>query len=281
MGRRTPQPHRPLIAAVLTVLTIALTASPVLAEHESCFFDPDLNALVCPGHDGGEPGEPGDDLGYYYTEWDFLGACTHLVEWLHFQRYKIYTDGVTPAELEDVCILPDPGSEGAWRAVAHAIAALADPVWSANPNGTTSSGLTGLETWLWYPNPTRVGPIRVIWTDPVTGITSAVEGRGWVGTLTWGVGEGEYAVSVGSFDAGASIGGTEAHPAAIHVYDTTSTAAGFGQGYPVSVTLLWVGETRIRPPGAPWFSWGPIGNTLTETATDLYEVVEVRSFLSG
>ncbi len=281
MGRFKPRSNQQLIVVTFLVVVLVLTlVTPASADHEECSYDPAVGALVCPGHEGGGPGDPGNDLGYYYTEWQFLGVCD-WTDSLQFRRYKIYTDGVTPAELEDVCVVPDPGSEGAWAGVAEAIAALADPVWLANPDGTTSSGLTGLETWLWYPNPTRVGPIGVIWTDPVTGIISAVEGRGWVRTLTWGVGEGENAVSAGSFDAAASIGGSEAQPAATHVYNTTSTAAGFSDGYPVSVTLLWIGETRIRPPGSPWFSWTPIGNTLTNTATDIYEVVEVRSSLSG
>ena len=60
-----------------------------------------------------------------------------------------------------------------------------------------------------------------------------------------------------------------------------STAAGHPDGYPVSVTLEWVGESRIRPPGAAWFTWTPIANTLTETGEDGYPVVEVRSALSG
>lgn len=279
MGRIQPRSYQRLIAtAILAAGVVFAMATPASASHEGCYFDPAVGALVCPGHEGGGPGDPGDDPDYYYTQWQFLGAC----DWtgaLHFRRYRIYTDGVTPTETQDICIELDPGIEAAWDA--DAIAALADPVWSANPDGTTSSGLTGLETWLWYQNPTRVGPIGVTWTDPVTGITSAVEGRCWVGTLTWGVGEGRYAVSAGSFGAGASIGGSEAQPVATHVYDTTSTAAGFGEGYPVSVTLLWVGETRIRPPGAPWFTWTQIGNTLTNTATDLYKVVEVRASLSG
>ncbi len=281
MGRFKSRAHqRLIITAILAIGLVFGLVTPALADHEECYYDPAVGALVCPGHDGGGPGDPGDDPGHYYTEWQFLGTCD-WADLLQFRRYMIYTDGVTPTETEDICINPNPGTDEVWDAVAEAIAALADPVWSANPDGTTSTGLTGLETWLWYQNPTQVGPIGVIWTDPVTGITSAVEGRGWVGTLTWGVGEGENAVSAGSFDAGASIGGSEAQPAATHVYNTTSTAAGFGEGYPVSVTLLWLGETRIRPPGTGWLSWTPIGNTLTDTATDLYEVVEVRSSLSG
>ncbi len=281
MGRIQPRSHQRLIAtAILAVGLAVVLAAPASANHEGCYFDPAVGALVCPGHEGGGPGDPGDEPDYYYTPWQYLGVCDWTIA-LEFRRYRIYTDGVTPTEVEYRCVDVTPGGEAAWDAVADAIAVLASPVWSSNPDGTTSSGLTGLETWLWYQNPTRVGPIGVTWTDPATGITSAVEGRGWIGTLTWGVGDDQYAVSAGSFGAGASIGGSEAQPAATHIYDTTSTAAGFSEGYPVSVTLLWIGDTRIRPPGGPWLTWTPIANTLTATATDLYEVVEVRSSLSG
>jgi len=264
----------------LAATLVVVFAGPVSADHLGCYFDPAVGALVCPGHEGGGPGEPPEEPDYYYTAWEFVGLCD-WTETLQFRRFKIYTDGETPTETEYVCTDPTPGKEAAWDAVEAAIAALVDPQWTANPDGAIAAGLTGLEAWLWYPNTTQVGPIGVQWTDPITGVTSAIEGRGWVGALTWNAAEAEYQVNAASFGAGGLIGGSEESPPARHRYHTASGEAGYSNGYPVSVTLLWVGETRIRPPGAPWFGWNPIPNTLTEVATDLYPVVEVRSRLSG
>lgn len=272
--------HTALGLTAVAAALVVLLAVPAYAEHLGCYFDPEVGALVCPGHDGGGGGEPPAEPEYYYTAWEYVGLCDWM-ETLQFRRFKIYTDGETPTETEYVCTDPTPGKQAAWDAVAAAIAVLADPEWVANPDGTTVSGLTGLETWLWYPNPTQVGPIGVVWTDPVTGVSSAIEGRGWVGTLTWNVGEAQYAVNAASFGAGRLVGGSEDAPPARHTYNTTSATAGHSTGYPVWVTLLWIGETRIRPPGAPWFGWNPIPNSLTEEAASAYPVVEVRSNLSG
>lgn len=283
-GIRPRTRHRLIALAIALTVPLLGLAAPAEAKHKECRYDPERGALICPGHSGGgdtSPRPPITQPRYYYTAWQFLGPCSWVEEWLHFRRYKIYTDGTTPSELEDVCIIPDEGGETAWAAVADAVADLTDPAWTANPDGVTASGLTGLETWVWYENPTQVGPIGVTWTDPILGITSAVEGRGWVGTLTWTVNDGEYEAHAGSFAAATDMGGTEGEPAATHLFDTTSAAAGHPDGYPVTVTLEWVGESRIRPPGAAWFTWTPIANTLTETAEDAYRVVEVRSALSG
>jgi hypothetical protein len=74
---------------------------------------------------------------------------------------------------------------------------------------------------------------------------------------------------------------TPGKPAARHVYNTTSTAAGYSTGYPVSLDLLWVGEYQVRVINGVWTGWIRFASTLSETVPDTYEVVEVRSRLSG
>ena len=77
------------------------------------------------------------------------------------------------------------------------------------------------------------------------------------------------------------MGGATDTPAAVHLYNVTSTDAGYETGYPVSVELYWVGEYRISLFAGVWTDWARFGSTLTEVFPDTYEVVEVRSSLSG
>jgi hypothetical protein len=49
----------------------------------------------------------------------------------------------------------------------------------------------------------------------------------------------------------------------------------------VSLDLLWVGEYQVAVVGGVWTDWTRFASTLNETVTDSYEVVEVRSVLSG
>ncbi|MFP4555005.1 MAG: hypothetical protein ACLFRT_14250, partial [Actinomycetota bacterium] len=76
--------------------------------------------------------------------------------------------------------------------MASAVRALPDPSWESDPDGDVGLGLTGLETWLWYSNPTQVGPIEAIWVEPVTGIEFGVRGRGWTESISWNTGEATY-----------------------------------------------------------------------------------------
>ena len=144
-----------------------------------------------------------------------------------------------------------------------------------------SKGLTGLATWLWYSNPPQVGPIDATWTDPVTGIVFGVRGRGWTESISWDTGEQRYDVFAATWDDAPLMGGSADAPAVTHVYNTTSADAGYGHGYPVSMELFWVGEYQVRVIAGVWTGWARFSSTLTETFPSTYEVVEVRSKLSG
>ena len=79
-------------------------------------------------------------------------------------------------------------------------------------------------------------------------------------------------------------GGTPEEPPVTHLYETTSADAGFSDGYPVSVDLLWVGEYRVGVTvagGTIWTDWALVASTLEEVFPAAYEVVEVRSDLVG
>ena len=76
------------------------------------------------------------------------------------------------------CIDLDDAATEIWAEVASAVADLPDPNWEANPDGHLSKGLTGLDTWLWYSNPSQVGPINATWTHPLTGLVFGVRGTG-------------------------------------------------------------------------------------------------------
>ena len=90
-----------------------------------------------------------------------------------------------------------------------------------------------------------------------------------------------YEAFAARWDEAPGVGGTPSAPAARHVYNTTSTAAGYTSGYPVGIDLLWVGEYQITVIGGVWTDWARFASTLTETISDTYEVFEVRSRLSG
>jgi hypothetical protein len=97
--------------------------------------------------------------------------------------------------------------------------------------------------------------------------------------LAWDTGEGRYDAFAPTWDEAPGMGGAPDAPAAAHVYDATSAAAGFGDGYPVE--LFWVGQYQISLLAGVWSDWARFSTTLTEVFPDTYEVVEVRSELSG
>jgi hypothetical protein len=281
--------HRNIrLKALVAVLLIGLLTVPVQAA-ENCWYDPISGELVC--NDGGGGG--GSVGTSYWTSWTIVGPCGGagvvggtLVD-IHTgsitaARYRI-EDGVA-VETQFVCFSLSDGEEAAWTAVTSAVQALPDARWESNPDPAVSKGLTGLETWLWSSNPSQVGPITATWTEPITGLVFGVEGRGWTESLTWLTGDSEYEAFAGEWDLAPGMGGSPDFPAATHIYNTTSAAAGHPLGYSVALEQLWVGEYRISVPsvgGGVWTSWGRFTSTLTETVTDIYEVVEVRSKLTG
>jgi hypothetical protein len=283
MGSRESRSRRLTLLLVVAWLVITVLSTPAAAEH-GCYFDPALG-LVCEDH--GEGGEGSSTR--YWTSWQIVGQCggggvvvgglidinTGLVLAL---RDRIVDGEVV--ETQTQCIDLNEAGSTIWEAIASAVRALPDPRWESDPDKSLSTGLTGLETWLWYSNPSQVGPIEAIWVEPVTGIEFGVRGRGWPESVTWDTGEASYQVFAAVWDAAPGMGGSPESPAARHVYNTSSTAAGYNSGYPVSLDLLWVGEYQVMVIGGVWTTWTRFASTLAETVPDTYEVVEVRSRLS-
>lgn len=276
------------VALFVAIMVIGTLAVPAQAA-EQCAYDPITGELVC-HDDGGGGGSGGSST---WTSWTVVGPCGGggviggaLIDirtsWLRAARYLIEDGEVV--DTQSVCFALSDGEQAAWAAVASAVQALPDAEWESNPDSAISTGLTGLETWLWSSHPSQIGPITATWTEPVTGLVFGIEGRGWTETLTWLTGEADYEAFAETWDAALGMGGSPDLPAAIHIYNTTSTAAGYPIGYPVELEQLWVGEFRIAVPspgGGVWTTWGRFTSTLTETISDNYEVVEVRSELTG
>lgn len=164
-----------------------------------------------------------------------------------------------------------------WNVLETASEALPPPAWEASPPG---QGVTGFESWMWFSGQTQLGPVVLSWTDPVTGISFDLQGRAWVGDITWTTGDGEdptvYALS---YVAGADVGGTSDDPATTHFYEVTSSDSGFDAGYPVQIEITWVGEWRWRESGGAWNPYQPMLNTATFTTNETYEVVQIVSVL--
>jgi hypothetical protein len=267
------------------LVVVALPATPASANHE-CYFDPDLG-LVCEDHGGGGGGGSSTS---YWTSWQIVGECggggviggglIDISTGLVLALRDHIVDGEV-IETQTQCIDLNAAENTIWEAIASAVRALPDPKWESNPDKSLSAGLTGLETWLWYSNPSQVGPIEAIWIEPVTGIEFGVRGRGWTESVTWNTGEASYQAFAAVWDEASGMGGSPESPAARHIYNTSSTAAGYDAGYPVSLDLLWVGEYQVAVVGGVWTIWTRFASTLTETVPDTYEVDEVRSRLSG
>ncbi|HLF43048.1 MAG TPA: hypothetical protein VJA46_05910 [Acidimicrobiia bacterium] len=270
---------------IVAWVVVAVPATPAVANHE-CYFDSDLG-LVCEDH--GEGGGEGSATSYW-TTWQIVGQCggggvvggglIDINSGLVLALRDQIMDGEV-VETQTQCIDLDEAENTIWEAIASAVRALPDPRWESNPDTSVSVGLTGLETWLWYSNPSQVGPIDAIWVEPVTGIEFGVRGRGWTESVTWDTGEASYQVFAAVWDDAPSMGGSPESPAARHVYNTSSTAAGYNAGYPVSLDLLWVGEYQVMVVGGVWTTWARFASTLAENVPNTYEVVEVRSRLSG
>jgi hypothetical protein len=144
---------------------------------------------------------------------------------------------------------PVPTVEEIWRA---ALRQVPPPTIGINPRPT---GLTGLETWLWYEGPaelqvsTSIGP----WT--VTGTARVQE-------VTFEMGEGRT--------ARATSAGSEANPAARYVYERK------GQ-YRIAATARWGADFVLTGPGLPPRPT-PMGVAVLRSSED-YPVQEVRGLL--
>lgn len=263
----------------LIALTLSLpsTAMAQVDVPDPCNLTP--GQVGCDvGGDGG--GEPTTDPPYSFTPWRFVGACD-FTDFLQFVRERVYRDG-RPNETERVCVDPGEAEDEVWDDLEDAVEALSDARWEASPDNAVGPGLTGLETWLWYSGETRVGPLFVTWTDAGTGVVFEAEGRAWTGEMSWDAGDGTTVASeVGAFDEALGAGGSLEEPAGTHVYETSARHAGFEGGYPVEMSLLWVGEWRYRVAGDAWSGWLPMANTSLDTFAGTYDVWQVRGVLTG
>jgi hypothetical protein len=144
---------------------------------------------------------------------------------------------------------PVPSVGEIWRA---ALRQIPPPKIGINPRPT---GLTGLDTWLWYEGPeelqvaTSIGP----WT---------VTGTARVQDVTFEMGDGRTAKATGA--------GSEADPAARYVYETKGT-------YDVVVTATWEADLVLSGPGLPARPT-PIGSAVLRSS-EPYPVQEVRGLL--
>jgi hypothetical protein len=117
-------------------------------------------------------------------------------------------------------------------------------------------GLTGLETWFWYPGESNVS---VGFGTGGFAITASARATGF----RWSTGDGAVLAS--------GRAGSESSPAARYVYRTKSA------GYPVSLSMVWTG--RYTWSGFGDSGSGPLGPVTVTGETHPYPVAEVRSVL--
>lgn len=117
-------------------------------------------------------------------------------------------------------------------------------------------GLTGLETWFWYPGGSNVSVGFGAGGFAITASATATDFR-------WSTGDGAVLTS--------GRPGSERAPAARHVYRTKSP------GYPVSLSMVWTG--RYTWSGFGDSGSGPLGPVTVTGETHPYPVAEVRSVL--
>jgi hypothetical protein len=117
-------------------------------------------------------------------------------------------------------------------------------------------GLTGLETWYWYPGGSNVS---VRFGAPGFAITASARATGF----RWSTGDGVVLTS--------GRAGSDTAPAARHVYRTKSA------GYPVALSMVWTG--RYTWSGFGDSGSGPLGPVTVTGGTQPYPAAEVRSVL--
>lgn len=117
-------------------------------------------------------------------------------------------------------------------------------------------GLTGLETWFWYPGGSNVS---VGFGAGGFAITASARATGF----RWATGDGAVLAS--------GRAGSDSAPAARHVYRTKSA------GYPVSLSMVWAGSYTWSGFGDS--GSGPLGPVTVTGETQPYPVAEVRSVL--
>jgi hypothetical protein len=156
---------------------------------------------------------------------------------------------VGPAGPELPALPPAPSIGEIWRAALRQIPPTRIGI---NPRPT---GLTGLDTWLWYEGPaelqvsTSIGP----WT---------VTGTARVQDVVFEMGDGRTARATGP--------GSEADPAARYVYETKGR-------YTIVATARWGADFVLTGPGLPPRPT-PMGVAVLRSSED-YPVQEVRGLL--
>jgi len=233
-----------------------------------------LVGIIAPGQSGGagtaSAGDPNGPAPYKYT-WVPGGvfggrgpscdAGFGQPGWLHTLVVTDLSGAIVNQEVRCLALNPDgsipappapppvPSIGEIWRA---ALRQIPPPKIGINPRPT---GLTGLETWLWYEGPeelqvsTSIGP----WT---------VTGTARVQDVVFEMGEGRT--------ARADRAGSESDPAARYVYETKGR-------YRIVATARWGADFVLTGPGLPPRPT-PMGVAVLRSSED-YPVQEVRGLL--
>jgi hypothetical protein len=230
--------------------------------------------IIAPGQGGGaenvSAGDPNGPPPYKYT-WVPGGiiagrgascdAGSGQPGWLHTLVVQDLSGAIISQEVRCLALNPDgslpappalppvPSIGEIWRA---ALRQIPPPKIGINPRPT---GLTGLDTWLWYEGPeelqvtTSIGP----WT---------VTGTARVQDVVFEMGEGRTAT--------ANRAGSESDPAARYVYEKKGE-------YRVVATARWGADFVLTGPGLPPRPT-PMGIAVLRSNED-YPVQEVRGLL--
>lgn len=219
----------------------------------------------------------------YWTSWKAIGPCdgsvwdSHdVVSGVLFKR-SLYREKNGRREFirsQNECV--DDDGQRAWEELERRIAQLPAPSFDRSPRQV---GVTGLETRLWYEPPARIAPVTARIRRP-NGLSYRVQGRSWIRTLTWDMGEGEVTERIISYpDSGEAGYGSSGRWLAAHTYRTTARRAGHAAGeYPIRVTAAWAGQYRADM-GHGWSAWLPIPETLQISRSFTYRVREITSVL--
>ena len=231
--------------------------------------------IIAPGQDGGSgnvsAGDPNGPPPYKYTwmprrhrrrarsraatpgfgqpGWPYTLVVQDLAGAIVRQESAASRRTPTAAVPAPPALPPVPSIGEIWRA---ALRQIPPPKIGINPRPT---GLTGLDTWLWYEGPeelqvsTSIGP----WT---------VTGTARVQDVVFEMGEGRT--------ARANRAGSESDPAARYVYETKGE-------YRIVATARWGADFVLTGPGLPPRPT-PMGIAVLRSSED-YPVQEVRGLL--
>lgn len=219
----------------------------------------------------------------FWTPWKAIGPCdgsvwdSHdVVSGVLFKR-SLYREENGRREFirsQNECV--DDARRQAWDELERRIAQLPAPSFDRSPRRV---GVTGLETRLWYEPPARIAPVTARIQRP-NGLSYRVQGRSWIRSLTWDMGEGAVTERILSYpNSGEGGYGSSGRWLAGHTYRTTARRAGHADGeYPIRVTATWAGQYRADM-GHGWSAWLPIPETLPVSRSFTYRVREITSVL--